>query len=62
MRMACWWESKEKWHRDGRSKLADALPLTTQRETTVKMPTLRALFEVDLCPILKDKSVTVIRN
>ena len=29
--MACWRESKEKWFRDGRSKLADASPLTTQR-------------------------------
>ena len=51
--MACWRESKEKWLRDGRSKLADASPLTTPRETTVTRPTLRASFEVNLCPILK---------
>ena len=29
--MACWRESKEKWLGDGRSKLADASPLTTQK-------------------------------
>ena len=29
--MACWRESKEKWLRDGRSKLADASPLTAHR-------------------------------
>ena len=29
--MACWRESKKKWLRDGRSKLADTSPPTTQR-------------------------------
>ena len=50
--MACWREAKEKWLRDGRSKLADASPLTTPRETTVTRPDLRALFEVNFFPIL----------
>ena len=30
-RMACWRQSNAKWLRDGRSKLADTSPLTTQR-------------------------------
>ena len=45
-------ESIEEWLRNGRSKLADASPVTTPTETTVTRANLRASFEVNLCPIL----------
>ena len=42
-RMACSRESKEKWLRDGRSKLADASPLTARKEKRQWLGLLRGL-------------------